>query len=170
MNSLNGIFYKNSNKIALIFLFMTIAFFSHSEEINIEDDSSNEKCGKYFEHSITTEANKKFGLKKIKQIILKAVNKKGIILGGLIAYDFYGTLQIDVLWIEENHRSKGIGKLLLEKAEQIAKEKSLNQINVSTMECWNAVNFYKKFGFKVEFIRDGFDNKLKQYFLTKKIK
>lgn len=139
-------------------------------EFLLGEDLSDNNYGEYLAESITNEAHRLFKLDKIKHIVFKHKDKSGKSVGGLCCYEFYGTLLIDVLWIEENCRKQGIGTNLLKKAEEYALSKKLQKISVSTMECWNAVNFYKKNGFHIEFVKTGFSNGLKQYFLAKDLK
>ncbi|MBP9752190.1 MAG: GNAT family N-acetyltransferase [Proteobacteria bacterium] len=160
---------KLSSSIVLFMLLNVSTLLSKSEDFNLcicENDSYDEKLAE----SITSEANQKFGLNKIRSITLCATNHDNKKIGGIVAYEYYGTLQIEILWIETEYRKKGIGKALMKKAESIANNLKLKKINISTMECWDSLSFYKKLGYKVEFVRTGFDKDLKQYFLSKRIK
>jgi GNAT superfamily N-acetyltransferase len=103
----------------------------------------------------------------VESIFLKAVNTNQKMVGGLSAYTFYGCLVIDVIWIEPCFRRKGIGMALIQNAEILAKKKGLSMISVSTMEWWEATQFYKKCGFCIEFVRKGFRGGFKQYHLIK---
>ena len=160
---------KCSSRLAL-FVFMNVSILlSKNEGFNLylcENDSYDTQLA----DSITSEAHEKFGLNKIKPITICATNNDGKKIGGIVAYEYYGTLQIEILWVEKEYRKKGIGKALIKKIESIAHDLKLKKINLSTMECWNSLNFYKKLGYKIEFIRKGFDQNLKQYFLTKRIR
>ena len=56
---------------------------------------------------------------------------------------------------------------LLAKVEEFAREKNVEQINLSTY-AFQAPEFYKKYGFQVEFIRENKgDPKLNKIFLVK---
>jgi ribosomal protein S18 acetylase RimI-like enzyme len=55
---------------------------------------------------------------------------------------------------------------LMEAAQKLAKESGCNFMAVNTMD-WEALDFYKKLGFYVEFERRGFDKNSIFYFLRK---
>ncbi|MBW8308656.1 MAG: GNAT family N-acetyltransferase [Candidatus Paracaedibacteraceae bacterium] len=116
---------------------------------------------------ITEEASLKTGLKKVCSFGIEVKDENNKLIGGLSGYEFYGSLVIDVLWIDPLYRKKTIGSLLLKKVDALAKQRNIKFISVSTMEWWDCVHFYEKHGFKLEFIRDGFDNGYKQYHLKK---
>ena len=75
----------------------------------------------------------------------------------------------DILWIKKEYRKQGIGSSLIKKAESIALGKNIKMISVSTMGFWNNLDFYKKQGFSVEFIKKGFEKNLLQYHMVKQI-
>lgn len=59
-------------------------------------------------------------------------------------------LRIHELLVLEEHRRKGVGELLLDKAKQIAKEKGCRAIVLETQtNNFGAIEFYKKQGFKL---------------------
>ena len=81
----------------------------------------------------------------------------------------YGGLFVGQLWVTEKFRGKGYGIQLMQKAEALAKESKCNFIAVNTFD-WEALDFYKKLGFDVEFERKGFDKNSIFYFLRKDLK
>ncbi|MCK4358676.1 MAG: GNAT family N-acetyltransferase [Candidatus Cloacimonetes bacterium] len=59
-------------------------------------------------------------------------------------------LRIYELLVHEDHRKKGYGKLLVQKAKEIAKEKRCYCVILETQtNNYNAIEFYKKYGFKL---------------------
>lgn len=132
-------------------------------------DSENTEFRDYIQQEITAEAEEITSIKQIKPLILRAINADGINVGGISGYIFYGSLVIDVLWIDKKYRKNGIGKQLLKFAEDIAIKENLLIITISTMEWWDVVNFYKKNGYKIEFIRTGFAKNKKQIHLIKRL-
>lgn len=58
-------------------------------------------------------------------------------------------LEIQRVYIKEKYQKSGLGKLMLEKAEKIAKENNKNKIWLGVWEKnENAIGFYEKMGFK----------------------
>ena len=81
----------------------------------------------------------------------------------------YGSLFVGQLWVTEALRGKGYGTQLMKEAENLARERKCNFMAVNTMD-WEALDFYKKLGFHVEFERHGFDKDSVFYFLRKDLK
>lgn len=47
------------------------------------------------------------------------------LIGGISGWLFWDWLYIDLLWVEDGHRRKGIGKRLLQEAEQMARDRGV---------------------------------------------
>ncbi|HAT1867341.1 TPA: GNAT family N-acetyltransferase [Legionella pneumophila] len=88
------------------------------------------------------------------------------IVGGCSGGTLYGGLHIDNLWVSERIRHKGWGTKLMHSALNYGKEKACAFATVNTMD-WEAIEFYKKLGFKLEFERHGFQKNSVFYFLRK---
>ncbi len=88
------------------------------------------------------------------------------IQGGCNGNTLYGCLYIDNLWVTAALRGKGYGTQLMQAAEQYAIEQNCKFIAVNTMD-WEALEFYKKLGYFVEFERHGFEKDSIFYFLRK---
>lgn len=89
------------------------------------------------------------------------------LVGIIIGHSYYKEVHINDLIIFEQYRNKHIGSKLLETVENYYKNKGFENINLSTYN-FQAPEFYKKCGFKVEFIRENKNNhKLTKYFLVK---
>ncbi|MBX9587123.1 MAG: GNAT family N-acetyltransferase [Gammaproteobacteria bacterium] len=88
------------------------------------------------------------------------------IVGGCNGCFIYGCLVVDTLWVAESLRGQGYGTKLMQKAECIGMENECHFMTVNTMD-WEALDFYKKLGFTVEFERKGFDKDSIFYFLRK---
>lgn len=95
-------------------------------------------------------------------------NTSNKIKGGCSGYIFYGCLYLDFLWVDQSLRGKKLGTKLMENTEALAKENKCKFISVNTMD-FEALDFYKKLGFIVEFERQGFEKDSKMYFLRKNL-
>lgn len=76
-----------------------------------------------------------------------AKNEDGTVTGGVRATCFWNTLHIELLWLSEECRGKGIGKQLMDKAEDFAKKQNCEKVFVETTS-WQAKPFYEKNGYK----------------------
>ena len=81
----------------------------------------------------------------------------------------YGCLVVDTLWVAESLRGQGYGTKLMKMAERLGLENECRFATVNTMG-WEALDFYKKLGFNIEFERKGFDKGSIFYFLRKELK
>lgn len=93
-------------------------------------------------------------------------NELDQIKGGCSGYIYYGCLYVDLLWVDQSLRKKQYGTQLMKHAEQLAIDQHCNFIAVNTMD-FEALEFYKKLEFTVEFERHGFDKNSIMYFLRK---
>ena len=88
-------------------------------------------------------------------------------IGVLNAFTAFSEVYIEDLWVDKSSRGKGHGRKLLQELETHFKGKGFNNINLVTSQ-FQAPEFYKKCGFKVEFIRQNLKNpQLTKTFLIK---
>lgn len=90
------------------------------------------------------------------------------ILGGCSGTILYGCLYIDTLWVSPKLRSQGYGRQLMQKALEFGLAKHCSFATVNTMD-WEALAFYQKLGFSIEFQRQGFAHGSVFYFLRKSL-
>jgi ribosomal protein S18 acetylase RimI-like enzyme len=95
-------------------------------------------------------------------------DEKGDIQGGLGGEILYGQMFVGHLWLKEELRGQGYGTQLMHNAEKYAKEMGCKFIGVNTMD-WEALGFYQKLGFFIEFERHGFEKDSVFYFLRKNL-
>ena len=72
----------------------------------------------------------------------------GSVIGGILGGTYWGWMYIDILWVQEDHRKKGIGSKLLCEAEKEALRRGCHHVHLDTMS-WQAPDFYKKHGYEV---------------------
>jgi len=72
----------------------------------------------------------------------------GQVIGGLLGSTVWDWLQIDVLWVAEAERGRGHGRALVERAEQIARERGCFNAIVDTFD-FEARGFYERMGYQV---------------------
>lgn len=95
-------------------------------------------------------------------------DENNVIKGGCNGSLYYGCFYIDQLWLDESLRNKGFGTQLMQRAEQYAREKKCLFATVNTMD-WEALGFYQKLGYTIEFKREGYLNDSIFYFLRKNL-
>lgn len=90
------------------------------------------------------------------------------ILGGVFGEIIYGSIYTDLLWVDKSLRGQGYGTKLLKKVENFGKEKNCTFSTLNTFN-WQALEFYQKLGYEIEFKRSGYHNNSTCYFLKKEI-
>lgn len=118
---------------------------------------------------IAKQAKLKKNMKQLDFFAFFIRDENGKIVGGCAGDNMYGGLYVGQLWVDERLRGKGYGTELMQKAEELAIQTECNFVAVNTFD-WEALDFYKKLGFSVEFERKGFDNNSIFYFLRKDLK
>lgn len=89
------------------------------------------------------------------------------VLGVITGRAYYKEVHVQDLIVIEKYRKQHIGMQLLSKVEEYAREKKVENINLSTY-AFQAPEFYKKNGYQVEFIRENkTEPKLSKYFMVK---
>ena len=73
-----------------------------------------------------------------------------------------------MLWLKDELRKQGLGKKLMMEAEKIGYERRCTFSTVDTMD-WEALSFYQKLGYSIEFVRKGFERESKMYMLRKEL-
>lgn len=68
------------------------------------------------------------------------------IIGGALVWEHSDAFYIDVLWLNESYRKKGIGTKIISMIETMALDKGILKIFVDTYE-FQAQEFYQKHGF-----------------------
>jgi GNAT superfamily N-acetyltransferase len=98
------------------------------------------------DHSIHhREVRKKDAVQPINIIVS---NEKKEWLGGINADVYWDWVEINDFWFSKNYRGKGLGGILLDKTEAIAKEKGAKKALLTTFE-FQARTFYEMRGYKV---------------------
>ena len=89
------------------------------------------------------------------------------IVGIIMGHSYYKEVYIDNLIVLAEYRNKHIGTKLIETVENYFENKGFENINLTTYK-FQAPEFYKKCGFKIDFIRENKENpKLNKYYLVK---
>lgn len=93
-------------------------------------------------------------------------DKTNTIQGGCHGSMYYGCLYIDLLWINEALRGAQWGTALMRCAEELGKANGCLFSTVNTMD-WEALGFYQKLGYAIEYQRSGYLHDSTLYFLKK---
>jgi ribosomal protein S18 acetylase RimI-like enzyme len=127
-------------------------------------DEGHDQFADDINRQIDSEAELKRNLSPLHYYAFQAV-ERGTRLGGIFGFDNFGALHVEGIWVSPASRLKGIGKLLMDAAEKLARERMCKCITLFTMD-FQAVEFYRRLGY-VEELRRTYYHKNSQaiYFL-----
>nr|WP_202070134.1 GNAT family N-acetyltransferase [Rickettsia tillamookensis] len=115
------------------------------------------------------EAREKKNLRgDLKSFSFSLLDQNKDFIGGISGISFWGALYVSSLFVNENYRNQNYGSLLIEKAENLARERSCTFVCLSTMD-FQAKPFYEKLGYKIEFTRHGYEKDSIMYLLRKNL-
>lgn len=100
------------------------------------------------------------------EIHLFLKDENGKICGGILGEVCWNWLEIHSFIIDEDVRALGYGTKLLLEVEKIALERNCDFIKVDTLS-FQALDFYKKYGYKEYGILDNVGRDYKHYYLKK---
>ncbi len=115
---------------------------------------------------LSQEAAKAKDMGKIVPFAFLIKDSKDAVLAGATGTTFYGCLYIDTLWVHPDFRHKEWGTQLIHEAEKLGKKRKCTFATVTAMD-WEALSFYQKLGYKIEFERTGYEKDSKMYILRK---
>ncbi len=81
-------------------------------------------------------------------VTLAVHDDQGQVRAGLIGRVGWGWLRIDVLWVDDSIRGHGLGKQLMERAEEIARAEGCRGIHLTTFE-FQAPGLYLGLGYEI---------------------
>jgi len=135
--------------------------------VNATVDKDNRKAVGAFLRNYNDAVMHGYELRGHLEVIAK--DEHGKILGGLYGYFAWGWLEIHILAVDEVNRKQGIGKTLLQKAEEVALQKEVFKIRLNTFE-FQAPEFYEQSGYKVVAVEEGFPEGYRTYHFHKVLK
>lgn len=74
---------------------------------------------------------------------------KDELIGGVYGFTRFQWLVIDLLWVHEVQRRRGLGQLLLQKAEEIALSQGIKRFRLNTASFHKGLALYQKQGYEI---------------------
>ena len=108
------------------------------------------------------------GFKPTEYLGTSIVDENSKTIASLFGAAVFGSLWIDGVWVHEDHRGQGHGRVLMEKIEKMGKQKGCKFACLYTLD-FQGLEFYQKLGYKIEFERPGYQNDAKAYHLIKSL-
>lgn len=101
------------------------------------------------------------------EIMIVALDN-GTFIGGVKGVVSKDSMYISQIVVCEEYRSRGIGRELMKRIETEAKQMNLYSLTLGTLD-FQALDFYKKLGFNIDFIKDNDPKGFKSYSMSKKL-
>lgn len=95
-------------------------------------------------------------------------NESGEVIAGATARSFGDWLLLDILWVSQELRGQDIGSQILKKIEQAGKNRGCVKCLLDTLN-FQAMPFYEKHGYKVEWTQEGYPKTGCKYFMVKQL-
>jgi GNAT superfamily N-acetyltransferase len=95
-------------------------------------------------------------------------NDHGEIVAGVLSKMYLRSVFVEVLWVSESLRKKGIGSKLLHEVECCIKEKGCRMIHLDTFS-FQAIDFYLRLGYSVFGTIEDYPDGIKRYYLKKRL-
>jgi len=95
-------------------------------------------------------------------------NEQGEVIAGAAARSFGDWLLLDTLWVSDELRGQNIGSKLLKTIEESGKSRGCVKVLLDTLN-FQAMPFYKKHGYKIQWVQEGYPKTGCKYFMLKEI-
>ncbi len=92
--------------------------------------------------------------------------KSGQVVAGLDAAAYWGKLHVRLLWVHPEHRSKGLGRQLLDWAEKRGKQLHCTSVIVDTMS-FQSPGFYARLGYRQFGLSEGYAGGASRHYFEK---
>ena len=103
-----------------------------------------------------------------KPLALQIKDDNGEVIAGAAARTFGDWLLLDYLWVSDTLRGQNIGSQLLEQLETAAKTRGCKKCLLDTLS-FQAMPFYEKFGYKTQWVQQGYPKTGCKYFMVKEL-
>lgn len=106
---------------------------------------------------------------KLDGTIQIGIEEQGKLIAGLDAcVTAFKILYVSTVFVDENHRRKGYGSLLMKEMEKRAKAMGVNTIRLDTFS-WQGKAFYEALNYKIVGSYENADDGYAEYFFLKRI-
>lgn len=111
---------------------------------------------------------KNWEIKERKPLAVQLKDEHGEVIAGAAARSFGDWLLLDTLWVSEALRGKNFGEKLLKKIEAAGISRGCKKCLLDTLN-FQAMPFYKKYGYDVQWVQEGYPKEGCKYFMVKEL-
>lgn len=95
-------------------------------------------------------------------------DKSNNIIAGCSGCVVFGSIHTDQLWVDPNSRGQGLGRKLMDAVHSYGKKQDCILSTLFTMS-FQVPDFYKKLGYKIDFIRNGYKENSNYIYFSKEL-
>ena len=136
--------------------------------IEIKQQPLSESLKKWIYDGFSRHSMKKMGHDEKSDPIAFIANDKDHPVGAIVVEIFWGALHIKYLYVEEQYRGQKLASKLMKKALDYGIANKSPFAFVETMS-FQAIGFYQKMGFELEFTRSGYNHETSFHYLRKNL-
>ncbi len=107
-------------------------------------------------------------LHEVQALSCFAREEGGKVVGGALGRRWGGLCELQQLWVDESHRSAGLGTRLVQEFERHAVRAGCKSFYLETLS-FQAPEFYKKLGYRVVLVRSGYPHDIVKYHMVKEL-
>ena len=131
---------------------------------------TQEKFGDDLEQTMYKElaghAREQMGCSEITEVIAFVAKDNDLLAGAVAVQPFWGTLHIKLLVVKKEFRLQKIATKLMQRVFEYGKENNCRFAFLETFS-FQALSFYQKLGFQLEFTRHGYSHDVSFHYLRK---
>lgn len=123
----------------------------------------------YFDQKISEFNWQNWEVNERKHLAVQIKNAQQKVIAGAVGRTFGNWLLLKTLWVAESYRGQNLGCQILEKIEQAAQQRGCKKCLLDTLD-FQAMPFYKKQGYRIEWIQKDYPKTGCKYFMSKEFK
>ncbi|MEQ8763040.1 MAG: GNAT family N-acetyltransferase [Planctomycetota bacterium] len=108
------------------------------------------------------------GLDAVRPLYLMAHDEAGQLAGGIIARTWGECCEVQMLWVEETRRGEGLGRTLMTRAEDAARERGCTLLYLDTFT-FQAPELYRGLGYDEDLVIRGFPGGVAKHHFSKRL-
>lgn len=105
----------------------------------------------------------------VKPLRCYARTADGELVGGILARRWGACCEVQIVWVRDEHRRKGIASKLMRKVEEAARGHGCNLVYLETFS-FQAPQLYKSLGYDIACAFEGFPDGVVKYIMRKTVK
>ena len=99
-------------------------------------------------------------------LTVSARHDDGTVIGGLVGETGWQWLHVELLWVADGCRGRGVGRALLRAAERAAQARGCQLVYLDTFE-FQALGFYEREGYSTFGVQEDYPPGSRRYYLRK---